>query len=90
MTIECAHSCATCHLRDPKLRCKPFFDAQRSAPFDDGELDAAMQRAASFSEFSPTVLSSDPWVIRCARPFLLDSGPPRERACPRPTGLIHS
>ena len=81
MTIECAHSCATCHLRDPKLRCKPFFDAQRSAPFDDGELDAAMQRAASFSEFAPTVLSSDPWVIRCARPYL-GPAPARTRLSP--------
>ena len=68
MIVECAHSCHTCHLRDPKVRCVRNPSEQpalRGADHGDG-IKAVMEWATSeaWASYSPTVLSRDPWVVQ--------------------------
>ena len=68
MIVECAKSCRTCHLRDPKVRCvrdPTEVPALRGAAAGDG-IAAAMEWATSdtWAAYSPTVLSRDPWVVQ--------------------------
>jgi len=62
MVVECARSCRTCHLRDPKVRCKR--DPDEPAAMANGTLDSVFRRAvAEWPSLQPRVLSEDPWVI---------------------------
>lgn len=65
MKVECAHSCNTCGFRDYKWRCKRDPAEQPAMmPLDPKlGLDAWMEHAASLSQYSPRVLSRDPWLI---------------------------
>ena len=66
MRKECARSCNSCGWEDTYCTTPPNNPAKTGA----GDITATFQRAASFSEFGPTVRSSPrdpdnpgPWVI---------------------------
>mmetsp|Transcript_27634 Transcript_27634/g.35794 ORF Transcript_27634/g.35794 Transcript_27634/m.35794 type:complete len:187 (-) Transcript_27634:284-844(-) len=62
MLMNCPQACRTCHLLDADVRCRPM--PGRIAAMKPGDLNETFNRAVSdFPQFSPKVLSSDPWII---------------------------
>ena len=59
MQVECARACETCHLRDPKVRCKRF--EGQPASMQPGELNSRLAAAAELP--TATVHSADPWIL---------------------------
>jgi hypothetical protein len=57
MSQNCAHSCGTCE--SLARGCSP--DGPNAVV--PGDVDATFQRLAAASEYSPRVLSTDPWVV---------------------------
>ena len=66
MIVECARSCASCHMRDPKVRCKrnPSEQPALAGGPADG-ITALFERATAerWEGLQPRVLSRDPWVV---------------------------
>ena len=66
MILECSSSCATCLMRDPKVRCQRDESEQPAISGVAGDsINALFERATSeaWSAYSPTVHSRDPWVV---------------------------
>jgi hypothetical protein len=70
MTTHCALSCGTCDMLDYSKRCPA--PTNRTAAVPPGNMTATFQHALTMSELSPTLLSSDPWLISFDT-FLRDS-----------------
>ena len=61
MKLKCAASCDTCDMLNFTKRCPPLNQTAAVAPGAMGEM---FEHALSnFAEFSPQMLSSDPWVV---------------------------
>jgi len=66
MILECSRSCATCLMRDPKVRCKRDESVRPAISGAAGDsINALFERATSdaWAAYSPTVHSRDPWVV---------------------------
>jgi hypothetical protein len=65
MVVECAHSCRTCHMRDPAVRCKRnASEPQMLQPSQMGAMFKRLQAGELGAEYGPvTVHSTDPWVV---------------------------
>lgn len=65
MIIECAKACRTCHLRDPKVRCKRnASEPQMLPPHAMGAMFRALEGGSLGAEYGPVrALSRSPWVV---------------------------
>lgn len=62
MLTNCPRSCHTCHMLDPKVRCKR--NESLTAGVSTGGVDKMFRRiVADFPELGPEALSEDPWVL---------------------------
>lgn len=76
MIIECAYSCATCHMRDPKVRCMrgPAETPPVLAGGPEDGINELFKRAISerWDVYEPTILSREPWVVQYENFLSLD------------------
>lgn len=66
MIVNCPHSCNSCHLRDPKVRCdKAFLNISEAGAFQIGELDQMFSNIENLygERYGVTIHSTSPWIV---------------------------
>ena len=62
MIFSCPRSCGFCHLKDPDIRCRRHPDAKPAV--GPGDVNKMFERLLTdFPQYTPTVLSRDPWLV---------------------------
>ena len=66
MIVNCARSCKSCHLRDPKVRCTREFLAMDPYPvYKPGDMNRMFESITSKygNKYNISILSTEPWVV---------------------------